>query len=279
MEGRRTKNVTQVSDSRHKVSADSQPTGNSIAKWPAGERPRERLAREGPEALTDAQLLAILLRVGRADASAVQVAVELLEQVQGLQGLANRGMNELCRVPGVGLAKAAQLKAAVEVGKRVLAMPLATGLRIRTSRDLYAHYYPLLRDLRFELFKIVLLDAKHAVIRDATIARGSLTQSLVHPREVFNPAVRESAAAVVFLHNHPSGDPQPSAEDRALTDRLVAAGALLGIPVLDHLVIGDGRYVSFADEGWLHGACTEPGRTHAIETARRQRARVVATAD
>lgn len=226
---------------------------SGINRWPESERPRERLFREGPEALSDAQLLAILLRVGRQDASALQVAIELLRRLDGLQGLSNRGLDELRQVPGIGLAKAAQLKAALELGKRALATPLSTTRRIGSSNDLFQHYYPRLRDLRHEVFKIILLDAKHAIIRDATVSEGSLTLSIVHPREVFNLAVRESAAAVVLLHNHPSGDPQPSAEDRALTARLVRAGEVLGISVLDHLIIGDKRYISFADQGWLGG--------------------------
>ena len=223
-----------------------------IQTWPRTERPRERLLREGPDTLSDAQLLAILLRVGRPDSSAVQLAIELLQRLSGLQGLANRGLDELCAIPGIGLAKAAQIKAALEIGKRALSTPLTTGVRIGASRDLFTHYYPLLRDLRHEVFKAVLLDAKHCMIRDATVSEGSLTLSIVHPREVFNLAVRESAAAIIFLHNHPSGDPQPSVEDRTLTDRLVAAGEVLGIRVLDHIVIGDGKYVSFADNGWLN---------------------------
>jgi len=222
-----------------------------MRQWPASERPRERLLKEGPESLSDAQLMAILLRVGRRDSSAMHVAMELLQQLGGLQGLANRGIEELCRVPGVGPAKAAQVRAAIELGKRVLSAPLSTGMRIGSSADLFKHYYPLLRDLRREIFKIVLLDAKHTVIRDATVSEGSLTLSIVHPREVFSLAIREAAAAVIFLHNHPSGDPQPSTEDRELTRRLVAAGELLGIQVLDHLIIGDNRYLSFADQGWL----------------------------
>lgn len=230
--------------------------GKGIAQWPKSERPRERLLREGPEMLTDAQLLAIVLRVGRRDASAVQVGMDLLRELQGIQGLANRGLDELCQIPGVGPAKAAQLKAALELGKRALAAPLSTGVRIGSSADLFRHYHPHLRDMKREVFKVVLLDAKHTIIRDATVSEGSLTLSIVHPREVFNFAVRESAAAVIFLHNHPSGDPQPSPEDRLLTDRLVTAGEVLGIQVLDHLVMGDGQYVSFADRGWLGAGVT-----------------------
>ncbi|MDH4187644.1 MAG: DNA repair protein RadC [Nitrospira sp.] len=222
-----------------------------IAQWPEAERPRERLLAQGPQALTDAQLLAILLRVGRRHFSAVQVGIDILDRLGGVKGLVQCGIEELCAVPGVGSAKAAQLKAALELGRRSIAGPLTKGARITSSRDLYAHYHPALRELRHEVFKVVLLDAKHAIMRDATVSEGSLTLSIVHPREVFTLAVKESAAAVIFLHNHPSGDPTPSQEDRVLTARLVSAGELLGIRVLDHLVIGDGHYVSFADQGWL----------------------------
>ncbi len=201
--------------------------------------------------LTDAQLLAILLRVGRHGSSAVQVGMDILDRLGGVAGLAQCGIEELCAIPGIGKAKAAQLKAALEMGKRALAGPLCKGAKITSSRDLFTHYHPSLRDLRHEVFKVALLDAKHAIMRNATVSEGSLTLSIVHPREVFTLAVKESAAAVIFLHNHPSGDPTPSQEDRALTARLVSAGEVLGIRVPDHLVVGDGRYVSFADQGWL----------------------------
>jgi DNA repair protein RadC len=224
-----------------------------ITYWPETERPRERLLSKGPGALSDAHILAILLRTGRRDSSAVQVAMEVLHRVGGIAGLAACGIEELDDIPGVGPAKAALIKAAVELGRRTLAQPLSTGTRIASSADLFRHFHPALRDLKREVFKVVLLDAKHTVLRDVTISEGSLTLSIVHPREVFALAVRESAGAVIFLHNHPSGDPTPSPEDRQLTDRLVAAGQLLGIPVLDHLIVGDGRYVSFADQGWLKG--------------------------
>lgn len=225
--------------------------GQGITQWPKTERPRERLLTQGPQALTNGQLLAILLRVGRHGSSAVQVGMDILGRLGGLAGLAQCGIEELCAIPGVGEAKAAQLKAALELGKRALAGPLTKGTTITSSRDLYTHYHPTLRDLRHEVFKVVLLDAKHTIMRDATVSEGSLTLSIVHPREVFTLAVKESAAAVIFLHNHPSGDPTPSQEDRVLTARLVSAGEVLGIRVLDHLIVGDGRYVSFADQGWL----------------------------
>lgn len=225
--------------------------GQGITQWPVEERPRERLLAQGADTLTDAQLLAILLRVGRQRSSAVEVGMEILHRLDGVAGLARCGIEELCAVRGVGEAKAAQLKAAVELGKRALASPLSKGMKICSSRDLFNHYHPVLRDLRHEIFKVVLLDAKHAIVKDATVSEGSLTLSIVHPREVFSMAVRESAAAVIFLHNHPSGDPTPSREDRLLTARLVSAGEVLGIRVLDHIVVGDGRYFSFADQGLL----------------------------
>jgi DNA repair protein RadC len=222
-----------------------------ITYWPATERPRERLLANGPTALSDGHLLAILLRTGRRDSSAVHVAMEILQHVGGVAGLANCGIEELCTIAGVGPAKAAQLQAAVELGRRTMAEPLSTGMRITCSGDLFKHVHPALRDLKHELFQVVLLDAKNTILKQCTVSKGSLTLSIVHPREVFALAVRESAAAVIFLHNHPSGDPTPSLEDRQLTDRLVAAGRLLGIRVLDHVIVGDRRYVSFADEGWL----------------------------
>jgi DNA repair protein RadC len=228
-----------------------------ITHWPETERPRERLLAKGSDALSDAHLLAILLRTGRRDSSAVQVAIELLDRVGGVGGLVRCGVEELCATHGVGPAKAAQLKAAVELGRRSMAVPLSTGMRISSSGEVFKHFHPALRDLKHEIFKVVLLDAKNTVVKETTVSEGSLTLSVVHPREVFALAVRESAAGILCVHNHPSGDPMPSLEDRQLTDRLVAAGRLLGIRVLDHLIIGEGRYVSFADEGWLKGQLDE----------------------
>ena len=222
-----------------------------IDMWPLDERPRERLVRHGSETLTDGQLLAILLGTGFEGSTALDVGVALLERYDGLSGLSRRGVRELCAVPGVGPAKAARIKAALEVGKRATAAPLTTGQRVTSSEDVFRHYRPLMRDLRREVFKVVLLDGKNAIIRDVTVSEGSLTLSIVHPREAFVPAVKESAAAVIFVHNHPSGDPEASPEDRALTRRLVSVGEIIGIRVLDHVIIGDRQYVSFADEGWL----------------------------
>jgi len=161
----------------------SKKGGQGITQWPETERPRERLLAQGPQTLTNAQLLAILLRVGRQGSSAVKVGMDVLERLGGVGGLAQCGIEELCAVPGVGEAKAAQLKAALELGKRALACPLTKGTKITSSRDLFAHFHPVLRDLRHEIFKVILLDAKHATqhcastgslhARGARISRGS----------------------------------------------------------------------------------------------------------
>lgn len=221
-----------------------------IKSWPEGERPRERLLRDGGHSLSDAQLLAILLRTGREDASAVSLAMELLTRCGPIQNLPQMASAELCRVHGIGPAKAAQVLAAIELGRRVAAAPLAPRMRIRGSADVVRHYRPHLRDLKHEVFVALLLNGKNQVLREAHISTGSLTLNIVHPREAFREAIKEGAAAVLFLHNHPSGDPTPSREDRELTARLREVGELVGIPVLDHIIIGDPRHVSFAESGW-----------------------------
>jgi DNA repair protein RadC len=227
------------------------PSHRTIKHWPSEERPRERLIASGPASLSDAQLLAVLLRTGRERASAVDLALDLLKRFGGLKGLSRLSIAELCAVSGIGPAKAAQLQAALELGRRALGTPLKKGIKIRGSLDVYRHYLPLLRDQKREVFLALLLDSKHRVLKELIVSTGSVNLSIVHPREVFNPAVRESAAAVIVLHNHPSGDPAPSREDRELTSRLVKAGEIMGIALLDHLIIGDGQYVSFAEQGFL----------------------------
>lgn len=222
---------------------------SKIKEWPQGERPRERLLSDGAQVLSDAQLLAILLRTGSNRKNAVQLAIDLLDRFEALPNLANLSVSELCSIHGIGPAKAAQLKAALELGRRALAPPLSRRARLISSEDVFSHYAPLLRHLKKEVFKIILLDQKNKLIRDVAVSEGSLTLTIVHPREVFNPAVRDSAASVIFLHNHPSGDPTPSREDREMTRRLVAAGEVMGIQVLDHVIIGEGAYFSFSDAG------------------------------
>jgi DNA repair protein RadC len=222
----------------------------AIRDWPALERPRERLYSDGAGALASRELLAILVGSGRTGASAVDIAGDLLHGAGGsLRRLAAANPAELAAVPGIGPAVAARISAALELGRRLAREgPLERG-RIRGPRDVYERCAPGLRDLAQEEFRVLMLNTQHAVVREQVVTRGTLDTSLVHPREVFRAAITESAASLILVHNHPSGDPSPSAEDRAVTRQLAEAGRLLGIPVLDHVVIGDGRYVSFVEAG------------------------------
>lgn len=225
-----------------------------IKDWPEDERPRERLLQFGEGTLSDAQLLAILFRTGdpSSGATAVDLARRVLMRFEGnLDALSAATVKELCEVPGIGIAKACEVKAAFEIGRRLLARQGGPLIQVRSSRDVAEHYMPLLAGKKREQFHVILLDRKNRIMRDVMVSQGSLTASVVHPREAFNPAMRDSAAAVIFVHNHPSGDPQPSHEDRALTTRLADAGRLLGIQVLDHIIVGRETYMSFADEGLL----------------------------
>jgi DNA repair protein RadC len=221
-----------------------------LKDWPADERPRERLLRHGAGSLSDAQLLGIIIRSGGDGQTAVDLGRELLERFGGLGGIAQAGVREICAVKGIGPAKAAEIKAAIELGRRHQ-RPMLAGASFCASKDVADYYVPRLRDAKREEFRCVLLDTKNRIIKEVSVSNGSLTASLVHPRETFKDAVRESAAAVIFVHNHPSGDTKPSQEDILLTRRLVQAGELLGIQVLDHIIIGDGDHFSFRDRGLM----------------------------
>ncbi len=227
------------------------PSQLAVKHWARGERPREKLLDGGPAGLTAAELLAVVLRTGSEGESVLDQARAILEAAGGsLRGLARLSLAELCRVHGVGPAKAAQLLAVVELAKRFGEEEFAPGVAFSGSRDVYAHFRERLAHERHECFYTVLLDNKHRKIRDVCVSQGSLTASIVHPREVFLPVIRESAAAVILVHNHPSGDPTPSAEDLDITRRLREVGELMGVRILDHIVIGRGRYVSFVDDGY-----------------------------
>ena len=215
------------------------------------EGPRERLARLGADALTPAELLAVLLGTGMQGRSAEDVGRLLLERAGGLRRLSTRTLAEVAGSPGIGRARGARVMAAFALGKQAAALRMVPGARFRCGADIFHHYHGRLRDLRKEQFWAVLLDGKNRVLREERVSEGSLTASLVHPREVFAPAIRESAGALVFVHNHPSGDPTPSVEDVEITRRLCAVAELVGIRVLDHVVVGDGAYVSFLERGLL----------------------------
>ncbi|MGH0028648.1 MAG: RadC family protein [Myxococcota bacterium] len=224
-----------------------------------GDRPRERLLRLGSTSLSDAELLALLLRTGSRGRTALEVAQRVLAERGGLAGLARSAVEELVRVPGLGPARAAGVLAAVELGRRLAGRRLPERLAVRDPGDVFRHFHPRLRDADQECFVALLLDGRHRLLREEWISRGTLTASLVHPREVFRPALRACAAALVLVHNHPSGDPTPSPEDRQVTRRLARAGELLGIQVVDHVVVAERGYASLREEGSLSGPTDRAG--------------------
>lgn len=222
----------------------------AIVNWPEDERPRERLLKFGADKLSDTELLAILLRVGSSGKSAVDMARELVNQFGTFRNIESKSFAELKR-KGLGIAKIAQIKAAIEIGKRFLKEKSLSKIRIKTSKDMVDYFIPYLRDIKKEVFKAVLLDGKNKFIKDVTISEGTLTKSIVHPREIIKEAVTEGAAALVLIHNHPSGEPQPSQDDIEITNRIISACELVGIKILDHVIIGDNCYFSFFNEGLI----------------------------
>jgi DNA repair protein RadC len=217
---------------------------------PLEERPRERLAALGADSLSEIELLAILLTPGARGASGEVLARRLVASFSGLQEMADASPGELAAVTGVGPARAARIRAAFALGAR-LKRPRLLGTAIRSAGDVFAWAAPSMGHRRQEVFVALALDARHRVVRAIEIAVGSLSAVDVHPREVYRPLIREAAAAAIVLHNHPSGDPTPSADDLRLTERLREAGALVGIPLLDHVVVAADRYVSLAERGML----------------------------
>jgi DNA repair protein RadC len=224
----------------------------AIRELPRTDRPRERLVDLGPHALATTELLAILLGAGGPGRSALTVGQEILRSAGGsLRRLSAKPVADLTSLSGVGRARAAVIHAALELGRRMAAESRDEAVPVRSPRDIVAIFAPRLEDLPVEEFHVAVLDAQHRMERDITITRGILNSSLVHPREVFREAIAERAAAIILVHNHPSGDPSPSTDDRNVTEQLVSAGRLLDIPVHDHVIIGRGRYTSFAEAGLL----------------------------
>ncbi len=218
-----------------------------IRELPAEERPRERLRDYGPGALSNAELLAIILRVGTATENAVRLAERLLAHFGGLPGLYRASFNELRNQHGLGEAKAAQLQAALELGKRLLSMSPEDRASVRSPQDVANLVQGEMALLEQEHLRVVLLNTRNQVLGMPELYRGSVNSAQVRVAEVLRPAVRENCPALVVVHNHPSGDPTPSGQDIALTKELVAAGKLLDIEVLDHIVIGRGRFVSLKE--------------------------------
>jgi DNA repair protein RadC len=217
------------------------------------DRPREKLERLGPEGLGDNELLALVLGHGVRRVSALEAANQILAAAGGVHGLTRVSRDELCTMPGVGGAKATQILAAVELGRRSLLRRVPERVQLTSPREVAAFLLPRFGAHRVERCGLVLLDPKHRVLRVSLLSVGSADCSVVHPREVFREAAGAGAAAIVVFHNHPSGDPAPSAEDVHLTRRLVAAGDIMGIEIADHLILADARYFSFKESAQLQG--------------------------
>ncbi|MCZ8519091.1 MULTISPECIES: RadC family protein [Paenibacillus] len=215
------------------------------------DRPRERMMQYGAQALGNAELLAILLRTGTYRESAVHVAQQLLREAGGLRSLTDMSMEQMTGIKGIGAAKALQIQAGIELGRRLARSGMNETVTIRSPQDAAALLMEDLRYLQKEHFVCLFLNTKNHVIGQETLSMGSLNASIVHPREVFRSAIKRSSASIVCAHNHPSGDPTPSPEDIALTRRLAEAGEIVGIEVLDHLVIGDQRFVSLKELGLM----------------------------
>ena len=224
-----------------------------IKDWPTQDRPREKLLRHGADHLTDAELLALILGTGhpRAGLNALDVARLLLREFGSLGELRAAGIAELRRVPGLGGAKACQVKAAIELAARIASEQSQDRPHLESSLAVFRFLRGRLGDLRHELFVVLLLDARNRLIKEVTVARGSLTEATVHPREVLVHAVRESAYGMILVHNHPSGDPTPSENDLEITRRISRVATTLGVRLVDHIVIAKERHFSFVDEGLL----------------------------
>lgn len=226
-----------------------------INKWPDSDRPREKLINYGSEALSSSELLSIILRTGIKNngksRSALDLAKIILSGIGGLNELLEISVSELAEIKGIGWVKACQIVASVELGKRVLSEKNGNLASFRCSDEVANYYTPLLKDLKKEQFRVVLFNIKNKIVREVIISQGSLTSSIVHPREVLKAAIKASAASMVFLHNHPSGDPEPSIDDIEITNRLCKSCAIVGINVLDHIIIAESGYFSFKQKNML----------------------------
>lgn len=223
----------------------------SITQWPVAERPREKLLKSGAGRLSDAELLAIFLRTGVAGSSAVDLARDLLLRFGSLRKMVAVGAEEFCAARGLGPAKYVQLQAVIEMGRRVLAENLKVRDALADPAATRRYLSAWLRDRELEVFAALFLDSQHRVLAAEELSQGTLDAASVYPREVVKRALALGAAAVIFAHNHPSGVAEPSAADRALTERLKQALALVDVRVLDHFVVGEGAPTSFAERGWI----------------------------
>lgn len=224
----------------------------TIKDMPLSERPREKLYKYGVNSLSNAELIAVIIRTGNREDTAIDLANRLLSMdSSGLKFLSDASFEELTSVKGIGTCKASQILAAVELGKRISAQFGQEKAKITSPSDIVNILMEEMRCLKKEHFKIAILDTKNQIITIESISVGNLNSSIVHPREVFNAAIRRSGNSIILIHNHPSGDPMPSQEDINITNRIVEAGSIIGIKVLDHIIIGDNKYISFKERGLL----------------------------
>ncbi|TXK84723.1 DNA repair protein RadC [Paenibacillus sp. N3.4] len=226
-------------------------TSLMLREVPLEERPRERMLQYGASALSNAELLAILLRTGTLSESALRLAGRILSECGGLRSLVDMSKEQLTQIKGIGDVKALQIQAGIEIGRRLAKSSLSERVTIRSPQDIADLLREDLRYLQKEHFVCLFLNTKNHVLAQETLSMGSLNASIVHPREVFRAAIQRSSASIVCVHNHPSGDPTPSPEDIQLTHRLVEAGAIIGIEVLDHVIIGDQRFISLKEQGFM----------------------------
>lgn len=225
----------------------SQRYGLSIREMPSEDRPREKLVKFGPGALTDSELLAILLRIGVQGENVVALSQRLLREYGGLTGLVRVPLDELCRTRGMGEAKAVQIKAALEIGRRLLLAEPDQRLQVRTPSDLASPLMLEMAGLEQENLKVILLNSKNQVLKMYTCYVGTINSSQLRIAEIFREAIRQNAAGIIMAHNHPSGDPTPSPEDVRVTEEIIAAGKMLELDLLDHLIIGHQRFVSLRE--------------------------------
>ena len=225
--------------------------GNLIKDIIKEERPRETLLKKGETYLSDSELLAILINNGTRDKSAITLAREIIETSDGIRNLSNITVEELSKIKGIGLAKACRIISALELGRRVSVASEMQKFKISSPQDIGNVYMEELRYKKKEIFRVVLLNTKNVIIGSKDISEGSLNASIVHPREVFLEAIKKSANKMILMHNHPSGDPTPSSEDINITKRVIRAGQIVGIEILDHVIIGDGSFYSFKENGQI----------------------------
>lgn len=221
----------------------------TIKELPETERPREKLYNYGPKALSNEELIAIIIRTGNKEDTAIDLARRLLSKDdRGLVALRDTTLQELMETKGIGKCKAAQILAAIEIGKRINYLDALSKVKINEPSTIANLFMDEMRYLQKEHFRILLLDTKNQIITTEEISIGTLNASIVHPRDVFRAAIKRNANSIILIHNHPSGDPTPSNEDINITRRLLEAGNLMGIKVLDHIIIGDNKYISFKEK-------------------------------